>query len=69
MSAYGMDQALVDQIMAGEVEDLQGLRWKFDAMTYSGWAGLVLLWIAAALTLVTGWDYLRKATPHLREGK
>ncbi len=29
--------------------------------------GLVLIWIAAALTLVTGWDYFRKAAPHLRE--
>jgi len=25
------------------------------------------LWIAAALTLITGADYLRKALPHLRE--
>ena len=30
-------------------------------------AGLVLIWISAALTLVTGWDYLRKALPHLRD--
>ncbi|HHX90719.1 MAG TPA: CDP-diacylglycerol--glycerol-3-phosphate 3-phosphatidyltransferase [Paracoccus sp.] len=29
--------------------------------------GLVLIWIAAALTLITGWDYLRKAMPHLKE--
>lgn len=29
--------------------------------------GLVLIWIAAALTLFTGWDYLRKAMPHLRD--
>jgi len=29
--------------------------------------GLVLIWIAAALTLITGWDYLRKAMPHLRD--
>jgi CDP-diacylglycerol--glycerol-3-phosphate 3-phosphatidyltransferase len=27
--------------------------------------GFTLLWMAAALTLVTGWDYLRKALPHL----
>lgn len=32
------------------------------------WAlGLVLIWIAAALTLITGWDYLRKAMPHLKD--
>jgi len=29
--------------------------------------GLVLIWIAAVLTLVTGWDYMRKAAPHLRD--
>jgi len=31
--------------------------------------GLVLIWIAAALTAITGWDYLRKAMPHLRDGR
>src|SRR5690606_31818012 len=30
-------------------------------------AGLVLIWIAAALTFATGWEYLRKAMPHLRD--
>jgi CDP-diacylglycerol--glycerol-3-phosphate 3-phosphatidyltransferase len=29
--------------------------------------GLVLIWIAAGLTLVTGWDYLRKAMPSLKD--
>lgn len=29
--------------------------------------GLGLIWVAAALTLFTGWDYLRKAMPHLRD--
>ena len=28
---------------------------------------LVLLWLAALLTVVTGADYLAKAMPHLRE--
>jgi CDP-diacylglycerol--glycerol-3-phosphate 3-phosphatidyltransferase len=67
MSAWGMDQALVDQIMVGEVEDLQGLRWKFDAMIWSGNLGLALLWIAAVLTFITGVDYFRKAAPHLKD--
>jgi CDP-diacylglycerol--glycerol-3-phosphate 3-phosphatidyltransferase len=38
--------------------------------TWSGvanWLGLVLIWIAAALTFLTGWDYLRKAAPLLKE--
>ncbi|MGX9351734.1 CDP-diacylglycerol--glycerol-3-phosphate 3-phosphatidyltransferase [Shimia sp. W99] len=67
MSAWGMDQALVDQVMAGEVEDLQGLRWKYDGMIWSGWIGMALLWIAAVLTAVTGIDYFNKAKPHLKD--
>ena len=31
-------------------------------------AGLVLIWLAAALTAITGWDYFRKALPYLRDG-
>ena len=30
-------------------------------------AGLTLIWIAALLTLITGWDYFRKAIPFLRD--
>ena len=67
MSAWGMDLALFDQIMAGEVEDLQGLRWKHSGMMWSGWVGLLLLWIAAALTAITGIDYYVKAKPHLKD--
>lgn len=67
MSAYGMDQAMVDDIMLGRVEDLQGLRWKFAGMEWAGWTGLLLLWVAALLTVVTGFDYLRKALPYLKE--
>jgi len=33
----------------------------------AGIAGLVLIWLAAALTAVTGWDYFRKALPLLGE--
>lgn len=29
--------------------------------------GLGLIWVAAVLTAITGWDYLRKAMPHLRD--
>jgi len=67
MSVFGMDGELVGQILNGDVEDLQGLRWKLAGMEWTGWIGLWLLWLAAALTLITGADYLRKAMPHLRE--
>ena len=67
MSAFGMDQALFDSIMQGETEDLHGLWWKHAGMIWTGNAGLILLWLAAFLTLITGWDYFRKATPFLRD--
>lgn len=31
------------------------------------WAGLALIWVAAALTAITGWEYFRKALPHLKD--
>ncbi len=38
---------------------------------WGGWAagltGVAVLWVAAALTLATGWDYLQKAMPYLKE--
>jgi CDP-diacylglycerol--glycerol-3-phosphate 3-phosphatidyltransferase len=36
----------------------------------AGWAtfaGICLLWLAAILTVVTGWDYFRKSLPLLRD--
>ncbi|WP_420557240.1 CDP-diacylglycerol--glycerol-3-phosphate 3-phosphatidyltransferase [Roseovarius sp.] len=67
MSSMGMDEALVADVLAGREEDLMGLRWKFQGMVIASHAGLWLLWIAAALTLITGVDYFRKATPYLRD--
>jgi len=68
-SAAGMDPALVGQILDGNGEDLLGLRWKETGMELTGQIGLWLLWLAAALTLITGVDYLRKAMPFLRENR
>jgi len=67
MAAWGMDQAMFEAVLAGEVEDLGHIRFHMTGMTWSGNVGLALLWVAAVLTLVTGWDYLRKAVPHLKE--
>lgn len=67
MSVIGMNEEIVGQIMSGEIEDTLGLKWKFEGMVWTGRIGLMLLWGAAALTAITGWDYLRKATPHLKD--
>ena len=52
----------------GYVENTQErvLRWTSSEATV---AGLILIWIAAVLTFVTGLDYFRKALPYLRESK
>ena len=38
-----------------------------DCSSYATWAGLFLIWVAAVLTLQTGWDYFRKSLPHLKD--
>ncbi|QGX99796.1 CDP-diacylglycerol--glycerol-3-phosphate 3-phosphatidyltransferase [Roseovarius faecimaris] len=67
MGSFGMDQAMVDQIMMGETEDLNHLRLYYHAMVWSGRLGLWLLWIAGLLTLISGVDYFRKALPYLKD--
>lgn len=67
ISIIGMDDNIVTDILIGDEEDLLGLNWKLEGMIWAGRIGLTLLWIAAALTAITGYDYLRKALPHLKE--
>jgi len=33
------------------------------------WVGLALIWVAALLTIATGWDYLVKSLPYLKDEK
>ena len=40
---------------------------KRDCASLAGDVGMVLMWIAAGLTALTGWDYFRKSLPYLRE--
>jgi len=67
MSVFGMDQEMVEAILNGDIEDNLGLGWKLAGMEWAGVLGLILLWIAAVLTAITGADYLLKALPHLKE--
>lgn len=67
MRSWGMDGAMISQVMRGELSDETGLRGVFIGMRIAGDGGLALLWLAAILTVVTGWDYFRKALPHLKE--
>jgi CDP-diacylglycerol--glycerol-3-phosphate 3-phosphatidyltransferase len=62
-----MDPAIIDAILAGEQEDLSGLLWVQKGAAASYYGGIALLWIAAGLTLITGWDYFVKALPYLKD--
>ena len=45
------------------------LPWSDDWSDLATQLGLLLIWIAAILTAITGWDYFRKALPWLRDGR
>jgi CDP-diacylglycerol--glycerol-3-phosphate 3-phosphatidyltransferase len=69
MSIIGMDEGIVNAILSGDEPDHLGLGWKLIGAQWSGQIGLLLLWIAAALTAITGIDYFRKAIPHLKDAE
>ncbi|MBS9717521.1 CDP-diacylglycerol--glycerol-3-phosphate 3-phosphatidyltransferase [Pseudohalocynthiibacter aestuariivivens] len=68
MQSYGMNQEIVQNVLNGTEADHLGLIWKYKGLIASSTGGIVMLWLAALLTLATGWDYFVKAMPHLREG-
>jgi len=67
VSVEGVSPEQVSAILSREAEDVHGLIWKEQGMLWAGYLGLTLLWMAAALTLITGWDYFRKALPFLKD--
>jgi cardiolipin synthase len=67
MLSFGMGREMAAEVLSGQAPDEVGLVWKFRGMVWSYHAGVVLLWLAAALTAITGWDYFRKARPFLVE--
>lgn len=62
----GMDRDIVAGIMAGG-DDPVSIRLISNAYWYTWWIGVGLLWAAAALTIITGYDYLKKSLPYLRD--
>ncbi|MEO0655036.1 MAG: CDP-diacylglycerol--glycerol-3-phosphate 3-phosphatidyltransferase [Pseudomonadota bacterium] len=65
--AFGLGDQMVADILSGREEDVIGLTWKYQGAIAAWWGGVTLLWIAAILTLVTGWDYFQKSLPFLKE--
>lgn len=69
ISSLGLEQEMISSVIEGATKDDMGLRWKFNAMVWSGNIGVALLWLAAALTLMTGYDYFVKSLPFLKDDK
>jgi CDP-diacylglycerol--glycerol-3-phosphate 3-phosphatidyltransferase len=56
----------VEAVNAGLADPIRACG-KRDCASVANDAGLALIWIAAILTFVTGWDYFRKALPFLKD--
>jgi len=67
--SMGMDQDTQIGILAGDIEDLLGLRSLETGLEISWYAGVGFLWLAMILTVLSGADYFRKALPFLRDSK
>lgn len=65
--SFAMEDTMVRAILDGQEEDLFGLRGKYAGYVWSYNLGLGLMWLAALLTLVTGFDYFRKSLPYLAD--
>ena len=55
-----------DAVAAGLADPVRACG-KRDCASVAKDAGLVLIWIAAALTFLTGWDYFRKSQPYFKD--
>ena len=66
-ASAGQGQELVHDVLQGNLEWRQGLHWMYLGMEWSGRLGHWVLWMAAILTLISGFEYARKAIPHLKE--
>jgi len=67
MQSLAMTEEMVTAALDGSGPDELGLKWKYQGMMASWYGGITVLWVAATLTLLTGWGYFRKAAPYLRD--
>jgi CDP-diacylglycerol--glycerol-3-phosphate 3-phosphatidyltransferase len=66
--AAARNRALIAEMQATGIDRDYNLLTFANSSGETVWQiGLALTWIAALLTLFTGWDYLRKAMPFLRD--
>jgi CDP-diacylglycerol--glycerol-3-phosphate 3-phosphatidyltransferase len=57
-----------EAVTAGTADPIRACG-KRDCASYANLVGIWLLWLAALLTVVTGWEYFVKSLPFLREDK
>ncbi len=62
----GMDRTILADILQGG-DDPVNIRLISDAYWWTWRIGVGLLWVAAILTLITGFDYLKKSLPYLKD--
>ncbi|MCA8868191.1 MAG: CDP-diacylglycerol--glycerol-3-phosphate 3-phosphatidyltransferase [Rhodobacteraceae bacterium] len=67
IQSFAMAETDVTAVLKGDQPDRFGLVWKYAGYVYTYNAGIVLMWLAALLTLGTGWDYYRKSAPYLKD--
>lgn len=63
----GVGDAEIDAIYLGGVPEALAGVGHATGLFWSTLIGVGLLWLAGFLTVITGWDYFRKAMPFLRE--
>ncbi|WP_375174816.1 CDP-diacylglycerol--glycerol-3-phosphate 3-phosphatidyltransferase [Pseudooceanicola sp.] len=67
MAAFGMDGETISAILDGREADPLNIQGKVFRTEWGGYLGIGLLWLAAVLTAISGWDYFAKARAHLGE--
>ncbi|MEM1372664.1 MAG: CDP-diacylglycerol--glycerol-3-phosphate 3-phosphatidyltransferase, partial [Pseudomonadota bacterium] len=67
VQSLAMTEQMVIDAIEGTGPDELGLRWKYYGLLISWWGGIITLWLAALLTLITGWDYFTKSRPYLTD--
>ena len=66
MEGFEMDGVMIGQILDGKLEDLLNLNFLYGAMLVTWYGGVILLWVATVLTVLSGDDNFQKALPHLQ---
>jgi CDP-diacylglycerol--glycerol-3-phosphate 3-phosphatidyltransferase len=59
MRSFAMPPDHVNAVLAGQGADPLFLRLIYDGLIWSSYGGLALLWLAAILTIITGYTYFR----------